>query len=100
MSARSTLLDAAGLPGDNERYISWKRALETKKDPSSPKTERILSFEVGTVRADYWTGVTVALAVNGSVGAAAVVLCQMVLPAFTANARVPVVPNVCGVPVA
>ena len=52
------------------------------------------------MRADYWTGVTVALAVNGSVGAAAVVLCQMVLPAFTANARVPVVPNVCGVPVA
>jgi len=41
-------------------------------------------------------GETVALGVNGSLGAAAVVLCQIVLPAFTANARVPVDPNVCG----
>ena len=32
---------------------------------------------------------TVALAVNGSVGTAAVVICQIVLPAFTANERVP-----------
>jgi hypothetical protein len=39
----------------------------------------------------------VALAVNGSVGMAAVVLCQIVFPAFTANARVPVVPTVTGV---
>ena len=48
----------------------------------------------------YWTGVTVALAVNGSVGAAAVMLYQIVLPALTAKARVPVVPNVWGTPVA
>ena len=100
MSARSTLLDAAGLRGTTRDAFLGRERGKRKKDPSSPKTERILSFEVGTVRADYWTGVTVALAVNGSVGAAAVVLCQMVLPAFTANARVPVVPNVCGVPVA
>ena len=49
---------------------------------------------------DYCTGATVALAVNGSVGTAAVVLCQIVLPAFTANERVPVVPNVWGAAVA
>ena len=48
----------------------------------------------------YWMGETVADAVNGSAGTAAVVLCQIVLPAFTANARVPVVPNVCGAAVA
>src|SRR5688572_5729157 len=51
-------------------------------------------------RRDYCTGLTVALAVNGSVGSAAVVLCQIVLPALTANARVPVVPNACGPAVA
>ena len=48
----------------------------------------------------YWIGATVADAVNGSVGAATVVLCQIVLPAFTANARVPVDPKVCGIAVA
>jgi hypothetical protein len=36
-------------------------------------------------------------AANGSGGAAAVRLCQIVLPEFTANERVPVDPNVCGI---
>jgi hypothetical protein len=34
---------------------------------------------------DYWIGVTVAEAVNGSVIAALAVFCQIVLPAFTAK---------------
>ena len=51
------------------------------------------------VKNNYWIGDTVALAVNGSAGGATVVLCQIVLPAFTANARVPVEPNVCGIAV-
>ena len=46
----------------------------------------------------YWIGV--AGAPNGSVGAAPPVSCQIVLPAFTANERVPVVPIVCGIAVA
>ena len=47
----------------------------------------------------YWIGVPPEAA-NGSVGAVPPVSCQIVLPAFTANERVPVVPNVCGMPVA
>jgi hypothetical protein len=42
----------------------------------------------------------VAGALNGWVGAAAVDVCQMVWLSVTAKDREPVVPNVCGVPVA
>ena len=53
-----------------------------------------------TAAAGYCMGDTVALGVNGSLGGAAVVCCQIVFPAFTANDLVPVEPNVCGVAVA
>jgi hypothetical protein len=51
------------------------------------------------VRSLYWIGLPPE-AENGSVGAVPPVSCQIVLPAFTANERVPVVPFVIGTPVA
>ena len=47
---------------------------------------------------NYWIGA--AGAPNGSAGAAAAFTCQIVLPALTANDRVPVDPKVCGTAVA
>ena len=47
---------------------------------------------------NYWIGV--AGAPKGSVGAVPPATCQIVLPALTANERVPVVPFVIGRPVA
>jgi hypothetical protein len=46
----------------------------------------------------YWIGVSPFAVAKGEFGAAAVLFCQIVLPAFTANERVPVVPNVWGMP--
>jgi hypothetical protein len=45
----------------------------------------------------YWIGV--AGAAKGSAGAALVVFCQIVPAVFTANERLPVVPNVVGIEV-
>jgi hypothetical protein len=48
----------------------------------------------------YWIVLTVALGVNGSVGAVAPMFCQMALPELVAKARPPVVPQVVGIAVA